>query len=421
MLNDLREVLDDPKKKRLAVLAVAAAVVIGALILFTGSDTAAPEPKSRQDTVRHILTDQNTRDLSLDSLSADVQLVARNNESMRRELERIKNSLDRRNAAGDTQSERETEELRSQLSELRAGLEKLHAENLALQKNLQHDEPSNPPVTDGRSDLHGSGKNPFDDTASLEDVFAQTPPPARESDKTAGAAKRRIVITTGEIPAETVKRDIVDPPVFIPAGSIVTGVFINGMDAPTNQGARRDPFPSTLRVQKEAILPNRFSADVRECFMLVSGYGDLSSERAYLRAETLSCIREDGGVIESRLDAYVVGEDGKAGVRGRLVSKQGQIIAKSLMAGFLGGVSKAFDVNPVQSLNIMPGSNRQYESVMSNQMMQGAAMKGASSALDRIAQFYLDMAEGIFPVLEVDAGRQVDIILTRGVSLRIRS
>jgi conjugal transfer pilus assembly protein TraB len=74
--------------------------------------------------------------------------------------------------------------------------------------------------------------------------------------------------------------------------------------------------------------------------MILSGYGDLSSERAYLRGETFSCIREDGGVIEAQLDSYAVGEDGKAGVRGRLVSKQGQMVAKSLIAGFLGGASK---------------------------------------------------------------------------------
>lgn len=55
------------------------------------------------------------------------------------------------------------------------------------------------------------------------------------------------------------------------------------------------------------------------------------------------------GVIEAKLDSYAVGEDGKAGVRGRVVSKQGQIIAKSLMAGFLGGVSEAFDVNLCRS------------------------------------------------------------------------
>ncbi len=31
------------------------------------------------------------------------------------------------------------------------------------------------------------------------------------------------------------------------------------------------------------------------------------------------------------------------------------------------------------------------------------------------------MAEGIFPVIEVDAGRQVDIIVTKGTKLQIRS
>ncbi|NMU75841.1 conjugal transfer protein TraB, partial [Vibrio parahaemolyticus] len=99
-----------------------------------------------------------------------------------------------------------------------------------------------------------------------------------------------------------------DESIYLPSGSILTGVLINGMDAPTSQGARRDPFPSTLRIQKEAILPNRFRADVRECFLIVSGYGDLSSERAYLRGETFSCVRDDGGVIEAKLDSYAVGE-----------------------------------------------------------------------------------------------------------------
>jgi conjugal transfer pilus assembly protein TraB len=30
------------------------------------------------------------------------------------------------------------------------------------------------------------------------------------------------------------------------------------------------------------------------------------------------------------------------------------------------------------------------------------------------------MAEGIFPVIEIDAGRQVEIIVTKGSSLRVR-
>ncbi|ELT5556336.1 conjugal transfer protein TraB, partial [Salmonella enterica subsp. enterica serovar Dublin] len=48
--------------------------------------------------------------------------------------------------------------------------------------------------------------------------------------------------------------------------------------------------------------------------------------------------------------------------------------------------------------------------------------KAASSlTLQQCPQFYIDMAEGIFPVIEVDAGRQVDIIVTKGTKLQIRS
>ncbi|MEC6096350.1 TrbI/VirB10 family protein [Enterobacter hormaechei] len=83
-----------------------------------------------------------------------------------------------------------------------------------------------------------------------------------------------------------------------------------------------------------------------------------------------------GGSCVAKLDSYAVGEDGKAGVRGRVVSKQGQIIAKSLMAGFLGGVSEAFDVNPVPVVSTNPGSNTQYQSVFSDQMLQGASREG---------------------------------------------
>jgi len=31
------------------------------------------------------------------------------------------------------------------------------------------------------------------------------------------------------------------------------------------------------------------------------------------------------------------------------------------------------------------------------------------------------MAEGIFPVIEIDAGRQLDVIMTKGTKLQIRS
>ncbi|MCG8026307.1 MAG: conjugal transfer protein TraB, partial [Candidatus Thiodiazotropha endolucinida] len=46
---------------------------------------------------------------------------------------------------------------------------------------------------------------------------------------------------------------------------------------------------------------------------------------------------------------------------------------------------------------------------------------GASAALTRLADYYMDMADQIFPVVEVDAGRQIDIVLTSGFKLNVKN
>ena len=176
-----------------------------------------------------------------------------------------------------------------------------------------------------------------------------------------------------------------------------------------------------MRVKKEAILPNRRRADFRECFLLASGYGSLSSERVRLRAETISCIRDDGGVVESSIDMYAVGGDGKAGVRGRLVSKQGEVLGRSMVAGFMDGFSQLFSSSPVPTINTQSQDTTPMQSMLSQQSLESAALQGTGKALDRLAQFYIDMAEQMFPVIEVDAGRAVDFIVVQGTSLAIQN
>ena len=43
---------------------------------------------------------------------------------------------------------------------------------------------------------------------------------------------------------------------------------------------------------------------------------------------------------------------------------------------------------------------------------------GMGKALDRLAQYYISLAEKIFPVIEIDAGRTVDVVLTQGIALQ---
>lgn len=200
--------------------------------------------------------------------------------------------------------------------------------------------------------------------------------------------------------------------VSLPAGSILTGVLLNGLDAPGGAQASSDPLPVLLRLKHEAILPNGYSADVRECFLLMSAFGELSAERAMMRGEEFSCILNDGTVMQKKIKGYVVGEDGKAGIRGNVVSKRGQLIANAVIVGALEAASNAVSDSTDVALDVASGG-------ISRGSATSAISAGTSSALDRIAEWYLDQADQIFPVVEIQPGRRVDFILTGGLTFRL--
>lgn len=204
---------------------------------------------------------------------------------------------------------------------------------------------------------------------------------------------------------------------YLPSGSLFEGNLINGMDAPTSSVTQKNPVPALVRIKTDAVLPNRNDLEIKECFAVISGFGVMATERAQLRTETISCVKESGEVIEAKLDGYVVGEDGKVGLRGRLVSRQGSMLAKSLVSGFLGGFAQNMVPSPVPQMNITPGLTQQYQTPNVGAAAQAGMSKGVSDSAKMLSQFYLDMAKEMFPVIEIDAGRRITIILVHGVEL----
>ena len=201
---------------------------------------------------------------------------------------------------------------------------------------------------------------------------------------------------------------------YLPSGAFTRAVLLGGLDAPTGGQAQRNPQPVLLRLADNAILPNQFRARVKECFIVGAGYGDVSSERAYIRTESLSCVTRDGTAVDVPVKGYVAGEDGKAGMRGRLVSKQGQILANALLAGVASGIGHAFTQSST-TLSVSPLGTT--STVDPGKQLEAGLGTGVGKALDRLAQYYISLAEKVFPVIEVDAGRSVDVVLTQGVAL----
>jgi conjugal transfer pilus assembly protein TraB len=202
---------------------------------------------------------------------------------------------------------------------------------------------------------------------------------------------------------------------YLPSGSFTRALLLGGLDAPTGGQAQRNPQPVLLRLSDNAILPNQFRSRVKECFVVGAGYGDVSSERAYIRTESLSCVTRDGTAIDVPVKGYVAGEDGKAGMRGRLVSKQGQILANALLAGIASGIGSAFQQSATTTSLSPLGST---STITSGKQLEAGLGTGVGRALDRLAEYYISLAEKVFPVIEVDAGRTVDVVLTQGIALQ---
>ena len=124
-------------------------------------------------------------------------------------------------------------------------------------------------------------------------------------------------------------------------------------------------------------------------------------------------------IIQTKLNSYVAGEDGKEGIKGRLVSKQGQLIARTMVAGFLSGMSEAFDYTPVSVLSTTTTGTVQYQENFSSEAAKSGFAEGLKNSLDRVADFYMDLADEMVPVVEINAGRQVDIIVISGTTLNV--
>lgn len=204
---------------------------------------------------------------------------------------------------------------------------------------------------------------------------------------------------------------------IISTGSITKAVLLSGIDAPTMTQAKTSPLPVLMKVTDLSILPNRWKYDIKECFLVGEGYGDLTAERAYIRTNNISCITNKGKHIDMPFKGAATGEDGKLGLKGEVVTKQGALLARTLIAGFLEGVGDAFSQQNQIVLTGTTGTTTTTKDLSSSQAMEMGAFTGLSKSAEKLADFYLKMADQIAPVIEISAGREINIITTQMAEL----
>ncbi len=203
----------------------------------------------------------------------------------------------------------------------------------------------------------------------------------------------------------------------IPAGAFAKAILLGGVDASTSIQSSSDPRPVLLRLTDPGTLPRKFKSDLKGCHVLAACYGDISSERVFMRLEKLTCVeRKTGEVVEMNVQGYVAGEDGRAGLRGTVVDRAGESMRNALVGGFFSGMGSFLSQahNPV---TFSPMSGLAQTNPLTNEsILKHGAAKGASNALEKYADFYIKRAEQLQPVIQVAAGRPVDIVFSQGLA-----
>jgi conjugal transfer pilus assembly protein TraB len=198
----------------------------------------------------------------------------------------------------------------------------------------------------------------------------------------------------------------------IPAGTSVKALLVSSVDAICGVFANSDPIPVKLRLLDDGHLPKGVTVKLKGAVIIASAYGNISSERVYMRLERLVQNKPNGKFIETQVAGYVTGEDGKFGVRGLVVDRSAKIVKNAAYSGFLGGISQTLQATVTKK----PTDCWNHYNFSTDLVKQGCA-NGTANAFDMLADYYIRRAEQVQPVIQVGAGRIVDVTFTLGTEV----
>jgi conjugal transfer pilus assembly protein TraB len=200
--------------------------------------------------------------------------------------------------------------------------------------------------------------------------------------------------------------------VYLPAGTTLKGTIINSFPAPV--GGER--FPAVLiELDGHARLPNNYRLDLSRCLVIAKGEGSYVLERAKLETYKLSCILKNGKVIEVSPKGMVIsGEDGLEGVKGKFLNINREQLLTSLGGNTISGFFSALQQGQVSKQSTAFGTT----TTIKDEFLY-ALYGSLAQTWNEFAKFYLEEAKKIVPVVVVQGGIPVYIVLVDGVSLEV--
>lgn len=205
---------------------------------------------------------------------------------------------------------------------------------------------------------------------------------------------------------------------YVTSGTFARAVLTTGIVVGTGSNSASDPEPVRLRLTDVGILSKNLRTEqIKEAILIGDCRGDLSSERAKCRLQTLSLENIKGEIIERPVQGWVFGEDGRYGVKGIVVDKSSDMLRMAMLNGLLGGISNFFQSQATKGSFPISALTGQQNSLSAISTLKGGVAHGAGDAFAKMADFVMDRFNAMSPQIVVASGREVDVVFQHGVDL----
>lgn len=391
---------DEVKKQQIKLWALgfSALAVIGLGIMLIGGDKKSDRSKdvnSKESTIYDVTGSVEDKNYWMYKNEGKLAEQQEKQEKILQEIDKIRGEMGKPVTDDDRLDSRESE-----LLELRARVQAYENQQYEAEyKNETVREPVKPQVT----------RNALPEQDYYDQNQVASPNPIQQPALRPAAGIFSETLALEPLSDEASNTPHMDS--YIPAGSFAKAVLLSGVDVSAGVSSQSNPKPVVLRLVDKGSLPNKAVGNMKECRVVAAAYGDLSSERAYMRLEKLSCIEKDGHVIETDVDGYISGEDGKNGLRGNVVMRDGEVLKRGFVGGLFSGLGKAtsqtFQTTSVSPLGVT-------SSVTGADTFAKAAADGVGDAFELMAKYNIQRAEQYQPVIQISAGRVVEIVFHSG-------
>ena len=254
--------------------------------------------------------------------------------------------------------------------------------------------------------LHSNAKdNPSFPSAQINGVINQSISGVNEDVLT--LSPQKTTLSSSMLPSRT-------PDTYVPAGTFVRAVMIGGADASAGVTSQGSPTPMLFRLLDQGTLPNHHKSHLKDCMATAAVVGDISSERGQIRLERLSCVAPNNEIVDMSVEGTVFGPEGKNGVRGVPLWREGALLQRAFIAGSLSGLSSGI-AQQYTTTSVSPLGTT--TSVNDGDIFKYGAANGVSNAMDKLADYNISRADQYHPVIQLSAGTVVDIVFLKGFFL----